>query len=1044
MHDFLIYRASAGTGKTFSLVKEYLSIILREPEGFRRTLAITFTNKAAEEMKSRILTYLSDIANGKNEPDSETWNAMVPALMETIGMSETELIEKSRAVLENILHNYSFFSIGTIDSFSNALVQTFAREMNLPLEFKLELDADEIISRAVDMLIAKAGEGEIITDILIDFARKKISENRHYNIVNDLKTFAQRMLKEDGVDQRKQLEAYDLPDLLEFNKKINAFLEQYKRRISDISNPIWEKIKEITNFFAHGNRGIPSFFKKLVKDPSEFPSRTNSDKTVESGKWTSSKATAYEKLTVETLAPEIEKAYLEIIDFQDKNRAKVIIFQNILKNFHATMLLNEISHFISEIREMNGIVHISELNKRIADTISKESVPYIYERIGSRYHNYMIDEFQDTSVLQWHNFVPLVLNALSENGLSMIVGDGKQAIYRWRNGDVEQFERLSSLTEQAPKDNAERSFKEYINLKRLHTNFRSEKAIVDFSNKLFEFAKQYIPTEYQELKNVYSDLTLDPLPRRSGGFVSICFISDDDERSYEENMCETTWQTIQNLTERGFSWNDIAVLCRTNNESSTIAQYLTEHDISVASSESLLLTSSDEINILCAALNYCAFPNISNKIIFWLALWKNKNLAWDDSIIENIDNIEKTEFRKFLKDQGFDIDFDALSGSTLFDAAASLMIAFHFNPAENIYLRFFLDGIVKAQTNGISSVNDFPKWWKKEGTKLSLIIPENTNAIKVTTIHKAKGLGFPVVVYPFADADFKKSEDTIWIDLDETQYFLPATLLSLNKDLLDTDFASYYNEETAKSSLDMLNVFYVACTRPKKELHIISKNKKIWKEENPSMADILHNFLVNEAMWEDDKETYLFGESILQTEKEAENIPDNQYFMKNIIPWQERISIRRYSDRMWNSRQIDYGNMVHSILEKIETADDIKPVIHRFLATGAFPEIDMEKIENILQNIIFHPELEHFFQKGNTILRETAILLPENREIRPDRAVIKGNEVHIVDYKTGSYNPEHENQLRDYSKAILQMGYEVVSGRLVYIRDEEVTVSEVR
>lgn len=1045
MHNFLIYRASAGTGKTFSLVKEYLSVILQEPDGFRRTLAITFTNKAAEEMKSRILMHLTNIANGRDKTKKETWESMVPALMEATGMSETALVEKAAVVLGNILHNYSYFSIGTIDSFSHALVQAFAREMNLPPEFELELDSKEINPKAVDMLVDKAGEDEEITEVLVNFMKKKIGEGKGYGIKYDLNEFAEKMLKESGMSQRKKLAAFEAKDFREAERKMKTFLDDYERRISESAKPVWEKMAPIEQAFANGRNGIPSFFRKLASEPLQFFVSANAEKTIAEQKWFSGKASAAEKSIIMEMIDEAERAYHEIVDLQNKNKTKVVIYQNILKNLHATMLSNEIDRFVAEIRDSNGAVHISELNKRIAEIVDNEPVPFIYERIGSRYRNYMIDEFQDTSVLQWHNFVPLVLDALSGSGLSMIVGDGKQAIYRWRSGDVEQFERLSALTEQPPKNEAERLFKNYINLQRLDRNFRSEQEIVGFTNKLFEFSKRYIPQGYPELENVYSDLKLTALPSKSGGFVGIDFIGEEAEPSYREKTCETVLERIQELTERGFSWNDVAILCRTNRESSDVAQYLLEHQVSVASSESLLLTSSAEVNLICAALSYCAMPDAANKAIFWLQLWKTKKLPWSDAIVENINSFGRREFQNFLQKQGFLVNFDAVSRLTLYDAAVALMLAFQLNPSEDIYLRFFLDAMLEGASKNVATLNDFPAWWEEKKGKFSLIIPENTNAVQVTTIHKAKGLGFPVVIYPFADAKAQKSESAIWIDLDETEYPLPAALLSLNKNLEGTDFELYYNEEMARTALDLLNVFYVACTRPKSELHIIANSFKDSDKASvqTSIPLILRRFLEEEGVWEAEKTRYCFGAPTIKERPAAVVEMAEKSPKSSVVPWQERVAIRRYSAQNWRSKEIDYGNLVHEILEKVATPDDIGPVLKRFLDSGAFAEDDAKKIETILRNIVSHPELKHFFDAKNEILREISILLPENREIRPDRVVVEGRKAHIVDYKTGERRAEHERQLSEYAETIAQMGYDVVSAKLVYIGKEEVEVFEV-
>lgn len=1038
---FLIYRASAGTGKTFSLVKEYLAIVLKEPDGFKRTLAITFTNKAAEEMKSRILQHLANIAAGRDDTKAETWLSMVPALQLATGLNEDLLVHNAGIVLGNILHNYSFFSVGTIDSFANAIVQTFAREMELPANFELELDSTDIISDAVNLLVSRVGEDETITNILVNYLRHKMSENKHLNIVAELNTFAGKMLREEGMEQRNKLAEYTPEDFLEKEMLIKQAVEQYRQEVLRIAKPVWEKIKHLCHALSYAERGIAGFFKKLTTNPLDMSSNANAGKTIENGKWCSAKATSAEKAEIGALQPFIETAYTELLALQEKNKTRIIIFQEILKNLYATMLINEINRAIIELREEHGIVHISELNKRIADVIHQDSIPFIYERIGTRYRNYLIDEFQDTSVLQWNNFIPLILNALSESGLSMIVGDGKQAIYRWRSGDVEQFERLSVLTESIAQQESEQIFKQHIKLERLQQNFRSEQAVVAFNNRLFEFAKRYIPAGYKELENVYSDSMLEYVPTKPNGFVSVNFLPESEDTTYEEKMCEATHTKVQQLTERGYAYADIAILCRFNKEAAAIAQYLIEQEIPVASSESLMLTASPDVNLMCAALIYFAVPDASNRAIFWLQLWKTKSFLWNDEVMEQINSMPHLRFQEHLKEYGINIDFNLIAKSTLLDAAVLLANAFEMNITSDVYLRFFLDGLIDAQSKDISALSDFPEWWNKKGSKQSLVIPENADAIKVMTIHKAKGLGFPVVLYPFADDKFKNAINDIWIDLNPDEYFLPAALLPLNKTLLDTNFASYYNEEQAKSVLDMLNVFYVACTRPKEELHIISRYQEKWKDETPSLADMLHNFLDSEGLWEDEKVEYNFGAPFVRTktgQEETSGIEAKE--LKSIVSWQERVSIRRYSRQFWSSEQIDYGNMVHSLLEKINTSADIKPALQQLLVAGVVSANELSNVEAILKRVTTHPELQHLFNEAHEVFCETAILLPDNREVRPDRMVLIDGKMHILDYKTGEERPEYSRQLEHYAEVMTQMNYEVASARLVYINGEEVRV----
>jgi len=894
-NNFLIYRASAGTGKTFSLVKEYLSIILKEPNAFRHTLAITFTNKAAEEMKSRILIHLSNIAKGRNDSKRETWHSMVPALQRATGLSEVALINNAEMALSRILHGYSSFSVGTIDSFTHSLVQIFAREMELPVAFELELESNKIISDAVEQVVSLVGENEIITDILTQFVRAKIAEGKYTGITEDLQRFAVKTLGEGGISQREKLSHFSLDTLQEKGKIITAELRKYGEEIRTLAIPVWEKVNHLQHAFYQGEKGITGFFRRLVNDPMSFPLNSYMQKTIEENRWFAGKATRAEKDEIETLKPLIEDIFHKINALQEENMSKIVLFGLMQRTLHSMMLLNEINKAIITKRNESGIVHISELNKKIADIVAKEPVPFIYERIGERYKNYLIDEFQDTSMLQWNNFIPLILNSLSELGFSMIVGDGKQAIYRWRSGDVAQFERLSQLNEHTPDSETEAIFKHHLNIQHLDKNFRSEKEIVEFNNRLFNFLKSYIPESYSELCHVYSDLYLDPLPEKQGGFVSLQFIPEDKKEVYQGNVCDAILDIVRDLLERGYTPKDIAILCRSNTTCTLVAQSLLEAGFPVASSDSLIIGSSPTVKLIVTALTYLLTPDASNAVIFWLQLSKIKNLEWDDELISQINTMNQKEFQERLKMHGYDVDFHSIAKMTLIDASMALTVALQINKKHDLHLRFFLDALIDAQSEDVATISNFPQWWQEKGKKQFLSLSDSTDAVKVMSIHKSKGLGFQVVIYPFADKSHEKSADNVWVDLDEDTYHFPAALLPLNMDLLHTNFAHCYEKEDAKNMLDLLNIFYVACTRPKNELYILSRLRENWNNEKRSIPNMLHEFLVSEKLWEDEKTKYTFG-APTQLPKKADSNPAVQTVEETIpvIPWYERINIKRH------------------------------------------------------------------------------------------------------------------------------------------------------
>jgi ATP-dependent exoDNAse (exonuclease V) beta subunit len=425
--SFTVYKSSAGSGKTFTLVKEYLCLVIVNPYRFRSVLAITFTNKAADEMKQRILqtlNLLSDYQN-LNAAKLEKLNYLLPELKKQTGLTEAEIIRNSQLTLSLILHNYSNFAISTIDSFVHKIVRTFANDLNLPVNFSVELDGENLISQAVDLLINQLGNQELLTDFLFDYAKTKIDEDKSWHIETDLKAFARILLEEESQLKIEKLNKLDLTDfkliLNKLNRLTNEFIENIAAKGIEVRNQI--KLHNIPHeAFYQGKNGISAYFDKIANKQISKPNRYVGN-TIEENKWTSAKASSIDKASIESIKDFITSKYYELLIIFDNNYETYIIRNAIQKNIYSLALLNEIEKFIKEIRENEYTVHISEFNKRISEIVINEPIPFIYERLGEKYKHFLIDEFQDTSVLQWLNLLPLIDNSLAEDQFNMIVGD---------------------------------------------------------------------------------------------------------------------------------------------------------------------------------------------------------------------------------------------------------------------------------------------------------------------------------------------------------------------------------------------------------------------------------------------------------------------------------------------------------------------------------------------------------------------------------------------------------------------------------------------
>ena len=508
--SFTVYKSSAGSGKTFALVKEYLTIVLPSPEKFRHILAITFTNKAANEMKERIILSLKEIAGMNDNPNAKAVKYIVPALSELSGLSPQTLAVNAEKVLNSILHDYSDFAICTIDSFVHRVIRSFAFDLHLPLNFDVEMDTDELISKVVDILISRVGTDDDLTRTLVNFTQSKTDDEKSWNIEYDLMEIAGYLIKENGQEYIEKLKSLNLVDFYEINKQILEVVRGFEEKIVDYAIHADEIIKSKGiphDAFYHGKQGISVYFENLKNERFDKLNPNSYVKdTIEKEKWYSGNSSPQDKSEIDEIKPDLVEIYNKIAAFIEEHYPRYVLLQEVRNNIYPLAVLNEIAKVLEEFKTENEIVLISEFNKRISKVVLNEPVPFIYERMGEKYQHFLIDEFQDTSVMQWQNLLPLIENSLAMDQFNMVVGDGKQAIYRWRGGEVEQFAGLPKIFKN-PGDNfmvqRQQALERNYSPKVLQHNFRSKKEIVEFNNDFFSCIAERLPEQY---RSIYADV----------------------------------------------------------------------------------------------------------------------------------------------------------------------------------------------------------------------------------------------------------------------------------------------------------------------------------------------------------------------------------------------------------------------------------------------------------------------------------------------------------------------------------------------------------
>ncbi|MFH0893287.1 MAG: UvrD-helicase domain-containing protein [Bacteroidota bacterium] len=1035
--SFLVYRSSAGSGKTFSLVLEYLGVALSsdDPLRFRNILGMTFTNKAADEMKSRILYYLHVLS--EPELNKGLQKKLFEILCEKTGVNDTVISKRANDVLTSILHNYSDFSVNTIDSFIHGILRTFAPDLHLPGNFEVEMDTESLFNRAVDDVLSKAGVDRALTDYLVEFSEHRMDEEQSLRIESDLLQFGMRLLDEKSFGKFEHIRDIDLETYKELRKKLTQYINDVKIAIC---KPAAEAMKLIStqgltsSHFYHKDSGIHGYFRKTEFFDDDVYLKSNSYvvDTIEKGKLKSSVCSKEDEHKILEIAPTLTNFYFEIkrIEKEENQYTLACLLQSKL---YELAVLGEIDKALSEIKQQESILPVSEFNRRVSEVVLNEPVPFIYERAGLRYKNFLLDEFQDTSVLQWQNLLPLVEESLSNGNMSMVVGDGKQSIYRWRNGEVDQFVFLPQIFEPltpliaAKEDILIRNYKEEVRSE----NYRSRKEIVEFNNRFFE----YIKNELENFDSIYNKHEQTYTPEHSGGYVKAHFISKDNYE--EQTFCEIL-NAIRNSEKNNYSLSDIAILCRTRKQASMITEFLANENIEVISSESMLVAASSNVNALTAFLKFLTGTHDSiTRTVILKFLCSNSSSTFDQNKLEDLFKnkalkFSKEDFEKTIQGLGFLTDTNLLQSLPVYDVLTQLIETLKMNRYGDAYINFFLDAAHQFSMREGSNIRDFLSWWEKKLSSTSVVVPSGINAVTVMTIHKAKGLEFPIVIHPFADKAFDNKQNLMWVKLDKENYNpLSAALIPAGLKAESTRFGDEVKKEKWKKYLDEVNVTYVALTRPTDCLYIFSS---IPDSEKKSIGFFLYNFLNTDSS--ERKNIFEFGNSNHNNENKK-TILSNSYTLDkfNLSDWRKTISLRcRHSET--STKAGDHarlkGILIHRILSEIESNKNISDKIQKLKCEGLCEESLSTEIEKEIELLVNNPVVSKYFNEEYLVFNEIEIIDPSGKAYRPDRMLMKGKEVIVLEFKTGKPDKKHSEQILNYSKLLAECGFTVIEKKIIY------------
>lgn len=1015
-------------------------------DAYRKILAITFTNKAVEEMKNRIVSSLYEFSI---DATSEKAMELLKDVSNETKLSIATLKDKSKAIIKNIIHNYAAFDISTIDKFTHKVIRTFAQDLNLPPNFEVSLETDSLLQEAIDLVISKAGDDVGLTKLLIEFSKDRTDDDKNWDISTELLKVAQLITNENNSEEIKEMSEISIDDFGVVKKKLQEEIKNLKAETSEAGKRIKAFIESngasLSSFPKYFNDHLNNIATNQLKDTQKKYFSPDDIKILKSAK---------DVTIIESIIDEIVSQLKSIYD----KLGKVAMYEAFLQNLNPLSLLNTIYQEFKQIQEEQNLVSISDFNRIIHNEIQNQPAPFIYERLGEKYRHYFIDEFQDTSVMQWQNLIPLIDNALSGEddfgnpGTLMLVGDPKQAIYRWRGGKAEQFIDLAKEDKKHnPFSNKD---KETL---RLGTNYRSFSEVIQFNNAFFKQLSDKFQNE--DYKNLYENLSHQEINSKKGGYVNLSFIevpedetevegfdSDNDSISVKDKFyLNQTLRTIEKCVANGFEYKDIVLLTRTKAPGIKLANFLTENSVPILSSETLLIQNATEVKLLIALLRYLKNPKDDESKVYFLyfiAKYLQNELEIHNFIVATKDKSSE-ELETYLTSIGIEISFKNCKKKSLYEAVEILIATFLNDKVNTSYLQYFLDLVLEKDVKSQSSIADFLEYWDKIGYQKSIPSPEGTNAVRIMTIHKSKGLEFPVVIFPFAEENFSsKPKDKLWIPIEDSNVDFPKALINNKKEVetYGNEAKAIFQTKNQEEVLDTINVLYVALTRAEEQLYVISNKLKTKKGElvTNNLSYYFIEFLQNSGKFEETQLECEFGNPIRISTNKSHKGKNNQIGIvaRKLNP--KNIKIAQREALMWGTIQQDaitFGNILHEIMALVQTKEDVDLAIQKATESGLITFSQQSVFKDKIQNFVNHPELLEFFDAEAKVFNEQTIIKKATKTIKPDRVVIKGNQAYLLDYKTGEKQKKHIVQLQEYELALQEMNFQVVKKALIYISE---------
>lgn len=1059
-----IYKASAGAGKTFRLTVEYILLLLRRGrKEYEHTLAVTFTNKATAEMKDRILETLYGLANGLSECDNYL-DAIQKSLHE-LGEDMGEAMIRARAseALTSILHDYSHFRVETIDSFFQSVLRNLAHELGLSANMQVELNTKEVVSRAVDRVIENMHDSKDVQAWIMDYVEEQLQTGDTWQISNMVKKFAGCIFEEayQNRSAEERMKISNSEEMNAFKAKMYSIINDGKKQIKDEAERFEKLVDSCALNFDKISKATyyTGFLNKVKAGTFDMPSNTVVKAANDGDVLLYAKDKNNEKLKEASLV--VSAALRSFLALYNDLRLNIVTAQLCIKYLNPIRLLNVIEQEANYINAENNQFNLSKTPTLLSKLVEGSDAPFVFEKIGTQFHNVMIDEFQDTSRLQWNNFKVLLFENQATGGNDLLVGDIKQSIYRWRNGDWAILKNVKSeLTKLAPEE------------KELKHNYRSKKVVIDFNNAYFPRAAAALDEIREEsrfkIKDIYSDVKQLTNKTKDEGFVSVSLYMRHGNSApidYEKRMVTDMVDKVRDMMGKGLKINDFAILIRNKRYIAGLMYWfhILAPDIKLVSDEAFLLESSSVVQMIVAALQTLNDTKHLNPIPerYLMMHYRSEVLGKPLSMLE----VAMLKPEDVLPEE-FSMHKEELSELPLYLLCEKLYQIFQLEKIkeQDSYIFTFMDELQNHLHSNPSDIHTFLQAWE-ESIHGTAIPGGEVNGIRIITIHKSKGLQYHTVLLPYMDWGVEKnvvSDETIWCKSDIKPYDgLGSLPINSDSKMKESYFSDDFEEEHLQRRVDSLNTIYVAFTRAESNLLVWGQTSE--KGINISSAgDLIRKGLDMENV-EEDLLHYEVGTPYTQRKKKDE---ETQNRLKFTHEDKDAIDIRMSSnpptlDFMQSNQSkkfisslssevpeevhpansyLEIGKVMHYVLSQIEHEGEIQKVLNRSMSEGLIS--DHKMMENVVNRIkagFRNKKIAGWFAEDNEVFNECSItsIDPKTNEphtLRPDRVIIKDAKITVIDFKFGRPDEEYHTQVRQYMNLLRSMYPEMeVEGYLWYI-----------